>query len=341
MQIYKQLFSASFILLLLACSVPNKKETESDADTSTVVITKPDSILYPTAQQMETTEAQSIYARFFIPGTILYIVQIEGTTLHSEPTEASKVLQSLNFRDRVVVTEHPFSLQEIKSMRTMAVDSFWVKVKSKEREGYVLSSQVILSKIENNIAPVHLFLASVGCLNYYTFNANFKYYAIFKNDNEYVLKMIQPKFFGTHEAWEGLAWDVYGIGIRGDEKARPLFIFGFKKILREGEIKETDVLPDNDKDIKETTIHNSMTLVATRHGERTHLTFTSAAGKEMQMLDILYLVWCGDLDEDGKLDFVYAKGDGETGGIFMALSSFADDNEVVNEIAFFGIGLCC
>jgi hypothetical protein len=341
MQIYKLLYSAS-ILLLLACTAHKEQETESiAADTSLVAIIKPDSILHPTTQQMETKEAQSIYNNFFIPGTLLYVVPTDGALLHREPNEASEVLRSLNFGDSIVVTEHPFSLQEIKSLRLNPVDSFWVKVKSNEQEGYVLSSQVILSKIKNTDAPVHLFLASVGCLNYYAFSPHFNYYAVFKNDNGYVLRIIQPNFFGVHEAWEGLAWDVYGIGIRGDKKAEPLFIFGFEKTLTEGEIKNIDVLPNEGEEIKETSIHNGMTLVAARHNEKMHLTFKSAHGKEIQKLDILHLLWCGDLDGDGKPDFVYAKGDGETGGIFIALSSFAGEHEVVKEVAFFGIGLCC
>jgi hypothetical protein len=341
MQIHNLVIFIVCSSVLVTCKSPQDSKTADTKDSLPTPITKTDSILYPSAADMEARDAQSIYENFFSPGETLYVVSVEGTPLHSEPDSTSDLMLTLNFRDSVTITDHPFSVDRILSMKNEPTNSFWVKVKSGEKEGYVLSKDLIFSKIENNNAPVHLFLTHGGCINNYAYNSNFKYYGVFENGNAHTLQSIQLKFSGIHDAWEGLAWDIYDIRVRGDEKAEPLFIFGFNKILKEGEIKEVNVLPSEDEVEKRTSIDNETILIATRYEERIHLTFKSTSGKVMQVLDILALRWSGDLDDDGKPDFVYAKGDGEQGGIYIALSSFAGDDEVVKELAFFRIGLCC
>jgi hypothetical protein len=341
MQISKLFFFILCNAVLIACHPPGNSKIADAKDSLPSQITRPDSIHYATAAELDVKHAQSIYKNFFSPGETAYVVSTEEIQLHNEPDSTSEVLLSLNFKDSVTIIAHPFSIDEILSMRTKSTDSFWVKVKYREREGYVLSNELIFSKIENNNLPVHLFLTHGGCINNYAYNPNFKYYGLFKNANANTLQSIQLTFSGIHDAWEGLAWDAYDIRVRGDEKTEPLFIFGLNKILKEGEIKEVNVLPSEDESEKRTTIDNETILVGTRHNERIHLTFKSSTGKEIQMLDIFYLRWSGDLDDDGKIDFVYAKGDGEQGGIYIALSSFAGKGEVVKELAFFRIGLCC
>jgi hypothetical protein len=331
------------ISLLNACN--QTKDTNviqsSNIDSLSLLAPVQDTIAFSTPEEQLTEAAESIYERFFAPGTKLYIVSTEGSALHTEPREGSEVLSILPFRDSVIVEQHPFSVEEIKAKHNEYGKTFWIKIKGERGEGYIVSRDVILSRMKNINSQAHLLLASTGCVNNYVYRSDFRYYGIFDSDREYVRKEIQPEFSGMHEPWEGLVWDGYTIRVRGNEKSQPLFIFGLPKILKEGTIKQSELLPIEGEVEREIALQDGMTLSVAKFGSTIHLTFYSAARKEIQVLEFQYLNWCGDLDGDGKIDFVYSRESGELSGVSIALSSMAEDHQVVKEVFTFGIGLCC
>lgn len=347
MSIHKVLYSIVYVSLFIACNPERDRmrtfdidSSSSSVDTSSLVL-HGDTIHYPTPEEIETQAAKAIYERFFIPETILYVVSPLGSSLHVEPNENSEVVRVVPFRDSVTILEHPLSLEVIKRMRVEYGKTFWIKIRAQKSEGYLLSSEVVLSKIKNRKGSVHLFFTHAGCINNYAYRSDFKYYAVIKNDGQYILKKVQPEFFGLHEPWEELAWDYYDIGISGDEKAEPLFIFGLDKLLKEGTIKPVELLSlETDKE-KKIVLQDRKKLHVAQSNNGIQLTFYTPVGNEIQVLNIFRLIWSGDLDGDDKIDFVYSKGNGELEGFAIALSSMANEQEEVKEVATFEIGLCC
>lgn len=177
--------------------------------------------------------------------------------------------------------------------------------------------------------------------------SQFHWYGLYKRKTGYELKKISISYFYDDYSKEGLT----PFGTMTNDNIDLSLIIGSRLTMKEGNVDGTD-FPDQNHNFKIATQNNyellnklSMELIDSPYDEY-HPVLKLKRGTKEQILNIedsptLYSIdWMGDLDRDGKPDYILNYGEKLTLTV-LYLSSQASGAQIVKPVAVYYSGYCC
>lgn len=295
----------------------------------------------------------SLFTLFYLFGTAQSLVQKttkmmvispKGINIYAKPDIHSEKIGSLPFGAKI---ELHFNWEAEKDTigshkywtHYYAHDIFiigrWQQLSGPLQKGYVFDAYLgglydtypPFRNTKLNQSHIILFPGS-NCANNFQYNPNMNWFGFYKIDNQFIIKPVDLIFFNTADRMNNK-------NICAVDYKHLKFIYGTESDLN-------SVTPNNGKFIDEnisTNFDNYSELSQTAKG-----LFIRRDGKT-QILNKEYgglgiVRWQGDLDSDGKNDYIIHFG--EVGAFYMLfLSSEAKKNEILGAVAFFMTPYCC
>jgi len=277
------------------------------------------------------------------------VIAVKGLNLRESPTLNGKVITLVPFLDKVALLN-----EAISSTDTLSTVNFsdqdnniypdyivgeWVKIKYQNKEGYVFNAYLMQ---EHGDQPLHseenqfaISFAGLNCVDNVHRNKEIKWKGVFKNGDEFEMKEVQLEYYiGLDEMG---AW--YGTTTQTNNS--PLFIIGtiddkFKNGQIEGTYFKDRWVFDYSKDFS---TYENLTMHILEH--EAFVTITE--GNQQQKLavhDGIQIIWKGDLDGDGKNDYIFTSGE-VSSSTTLYLSSEAGEDQLVKPVASYYSGYCC
>lgn len=295
------------------------------------------------------------------------IISTNGMNLREFPNRGSKVLTAIPFGEKVVIlnqksfgTEtigyypgYGYHNSETRKLKTIPVKGDWVKVSYNGLTGFVFGAYLGYTapskkRVKNDVNTDFVLLYS-GFSCYYNIydKSQFHWYGLYKRKTGYELKKISISYFYDDYSKEGLT----PFGTMTNDNIDLSLIIGSRLTMKEGNVDGTD-FPDQNHNFKIATQNNyellnklSMELIDSPYDEY-HPLLKLIRGIKEQILNIedsptLYSIdWMGDLDRDGKPDYILNYGEKLTLTV-LYLSSQASGAQIVKPVAVYYSGYCC
>ena len=290
------------------------------------------------------------------------VISTTGLNLRSEPNAQSSIIATLPFGTKLKLTglksnsldsvgAHRFHFDPKWQMRNiLPVVGYWQQVEYKGRIGWVHGSYLLqyynkLPTYESGVNQRHVLLKpGYDCFSNFWFNNKLNWYGIYREGRYKVVKPISLSFFIIDREVSPLVMRDPACVISAQKNRGLLFIFGTTdnmKIKRlEGRFYGfwSDKKITIRKEFQVDSIGNSEVLYLKKHGQKQLLT---PVHPEYQFYFSPYnLVWEGDLDGDGKSDYIIRFGD-KSRRTILFLSSEAREGEIVRPVAVYYSGYCC
>lgn len=277
------------------------------------------------------------------------VIATSGLNLRESPSLEAKVITSIPFLDKVALLQDSVSDREIVDIvnfngfdhntYTEQIAGEWVKVKYEDQEGYVFNAYLMQEYFEEPLkseeSQYALSFLGSNCVDNVHRNKNIKWKGVFKNGAGYEIKEVSLEYYMSFEDMG--AW--YGVTTQSNDSL--LFMIGaaedkFRTGAIEGTYFEYGVEFDYSKE--SSTFEN---LALTIGENETYLTIKE--GNQQQKVDShdgLYILWKGDLDGDGKDDYIFSMGE-QSSSTNLYLSSEAEEGQLVKPVASYYSGYCC
>jgi hypothetical protein len=316
-----------------------KTPTKPDTPVAAIAGIKDPPIPYePTASLQDTVDYRE--QRFLPSGAAYSVIAISGAPLLKEPHTGAPAITTAKYGETVEIIEkmHRDTLQDPISENDMK--GTWVKVKHHQQEGYMFSAFLASGKyVFTDANDFDILLKGTSCVPNFKFAPWHHYYAIYNTGDGGFLKQVRISFYVTHEIPEGVdIWEWYTIDT--DFYGSPAFILGAPKTLGEKTINTVSA-----GTFKPGTVHQHgayrIKVESKYDGFYTVLNFVDASGKTVQSIETENLMWCGDMDQDGKLDFLYLEGEAKAGSVVLALSSYAAPGHAFKIVGNYETSSCC
>lgn len=275
------------------------------------------------------------------------VVSLNGLKMRATPGSDGKVITIIPFSELVEVIAFTDELE--KDIEVNGFYGKWLPVKYKQHEGFVFSSFLSWGLMKMT-QQYYLLIPDGGCGENNYFSSSYNYYGFFKSDygDAPKIKKIAPVFYTS----------VYRTVVKVDSIIQPLFVIASKNELKEGLDQSSCSLTNlfstpgynptkgkrtvglsNGEFLLEVENFNSADSVIKK------LYLKNRQTKKMQLISESFfsfkLIWDGDLDKDGKPDFILFTGFEKSGGYQLFLSSKAKKGEFVSVAATFDSGICC
>ena len=278
------------------------------------------------------------------------VIAIGGLNMRDSPSTEGQVITSIPFLDKVILLDETSSVRDTlgmigfedhsKNMYAHYLLGDWVQVRYQHKEGYVFNAYLMedetagLMQSEND--QYGITFAAANCVGNIHRNKQIKWKGVFKNGDGYKIGDVRLEYYMSPDEMMG---DWFGTTTRGDDF--PLFIIGTTgERFRNGAIEGTYFGFNKYFDYT----HGSSTIEnLTVHVRENGPFLTITEGNQQQNLDAIHgiqVIWKGDLDGDGKNDYIFKKGDKES-KTQLYLSSEAGDGELVRLVAAYYSGFCC
>ncbi|HNR19162.1 MAG TPA: SH3 domain-containing protein [Bacteroidia bacterium] len=274
------------------------------------------------------------------------VISLNGLKLRDKPDSFSKVLTIIPFSELVVVIsrnekEHDILVDEMWGK--------WVNVKYKNDTGYVFSAY-LSNDINKMTESYYLLVPNGGCGENNYFSSSYNYYGFFQSEysDATEIKKIVPVFYTTG----------YRTVVMIDSIIQPLFVIASKSEMKEGRDNSSCSFT-NLFSTPDYSLTKGKRIVGLNNGEfllevenfisaDTILKKLILKDRQTQKVQLIsesffsfQLIWDGDLDNDGKPDFIIFSG-GEKGGAYqLFLSGKAPKGKFVRMVATFDSGICC
>jgi len=295
----------------------------------------------------------------------LTVISNKGLNLRKSPTKEADIVRRISFLDSVNVlansTSYPdttgsceFYAQDGQHYRNY-IRGKWIKVSYKGAEGWAFDAYLTkLSKKKSRDYPnlnESFGFSFVGsdCSSNIHDNQNIQWKGVFENKGKYYMKNIEVTYFQTPGLYD------YDICTTAQDNEGLLFIVGADSdVFAEGEITGTyydtgkgkiqgqasttpydeEILTNFDF-LKIKRLDTDRTKLILAVGQLTQEFETDAISKGPESL-----IWKGDLDKDGKEDYIIAYGF-KSSATILYLSSQAKEGEIVKPVAVYETGFCC
>jgi hypothetical protein len=280
------------------------------------------------------------FAKFLPPGSTYAVIAISGAPLQEEPDANAPVIKIIKFGETIQIIEklHSEILQDAISETNMS--GTWVKVKHHNGEGYMFSAFLASGRYPFTDAnEFDIMLKGRNCVPNFKYSPAHHYYAIYDTDEGAFLKQVKLSFYVIHEIPEGAdIWEWYTIDT--DFYGSPTFILGAPKKFQEKKINSVSVQTFEPGSTHQ---HGAYKIkVDSKYdGYWTVLNFVDSNGKIIQAIETGDLIWCGDVDQDGKMDFLYLEGEPKAGSVVLALSSHALPGQAFKIVGNYESSSCC
>ncbi len=279
-------------------------------------------------------------------GNEYHVISTTGLNVRSGPSLNAKKIGALPFNATVTLIEKKeinrdtlgeagIWYHENSNLNKIALSGYWVKVKTKELTGYVFSSYLFEkwnrpSLFANQgINEDHIILfPSQGCFDNFRYNSNLNWFGVYVVDNQDIIKPVKPSFFNIENQMAGFC-----ITAHKPENLR--LIYGTKADLSTVSAGSSQMLngfySSNFDDYPEFNLK----------GEKLYLKRNGKVQLLNEQFGFAYSIfWKGDIDNDGKQDYILHFGE-KAGYTVLFISSEASENEIVKPVSIFFSGYCC
>lgn len=302
---------------------------------------------------------QTAYAERPVCGVV---IALSGLKLRDKPAFDAKTLAVIPFGEIVERTEKGYDLspanwQEL-LMTPDSIRGYFQEISWRGKKGFAFSTFIGDAIYRMNESVYLLFENGGWCWNDCYASPAYHYYGLFTNrdSSRWDLQKIKPTF-----CFDG--YEMSGTSIRADSKKRPAFIIAAKKPIAEGLVmteKKTATIFERRYFHDSTAVSSQKvnvplsqfslsvtTSTSPEYGNRQsiHLTEKSSGRKQVLQSDFylekVELIWTGDLDKDGIIDFMLSYSDGHSYGCQLFLSGFATGKQLVKPMKIYWFSDCC
>lgn len=277
------------------------------------------------------------------------VVAVNGLNLRESPSLKSKVIASIPFLGKVQLLSESESFKDTvgtvcfldynKYTYKQYILGDWVKVQYQKQEGYVFNaylmeeySEELLHNVDSQYA---LSFPGTNCYDNVHRNEDIRWKGVYKDGDMYEIRDVQLEYFMSM-----LDMDPhYGVTTQSNDSL--LFMLGavgkkFKNGIIEGNFRGYEMGFDLSKD---SLTSESLTLQPME--DVVYITITE--GDQQQKVKLhssVFVQWKGDLDGDGKNDYIFTIGE-ESRSTNLYLSSEAEEGQLVKLVASYYSGDCC
>lgn len=288
------------------------------------------------------------------------VIAVSGLKLRTKPYSSGKIINKVPFGDQVEIISDakifPDTLQSDykyfygDSAYQPTLSGHWVKVRYDGEEGYVFSAYLYYNWNYDNTFNKQSALLFEGsnCYENLHYRPDWHWYGVYKKGGSTILKKVRLSFF-TEQTELGPF-----LSIVTDVDEPSLFIFGtpyqyksdrllFSEYLGNeqpihlGDSLNTELLERASLKIeREEQYPNSQEIyVVGRKGTKQRI-----SGTQSEFGQMTNLLWYGDLDGDGKMDYIIDFGEKEAHTVLF-LSGKAKQGELVKPVGVYYSGYCC
>ncbi len=277
-----------------------------------------------------------------------------GINLRSKPTTKSEVIKHIPFGKKVMLLhKQDYGLDTVDVIRTekrkYVIQGYWLKVSHGGQTGYVNNAYLYNqtqgdSNNQDNDDYALLFAGSNCVVNVYDVAA-YNWYGYYKKDEDCILKEIEIEY-----GRNALSMTDLSVIVKEDKKLK--FIIGSKKVLRTGHINEELDGTNSNEWLRKNSIETYLAyedpnfkisasydrgydyaITIFNNGNSQHI-------EERWIKDFHTVVWMGDLDGDGEMDYILAFGN-KSGQTVLYLSSEKKPGKVAQPVARYYSAYCC
>ncbi|MBK8555917.1 MAG: SH3 domain-containing protein [Lewinellaceae bacterium] len=293
------------------------------------------------------------------PSGVMAVISPDGLRLRAGPDADSKVLWSAPFGEKVtVLNDEPLLLDTVGYLYefndNIPINGYWTAVRCRGIRGYMFSAflgQLATVRAEDKGLNEDFILLFPGsnCINNTFYKPGYYWYGYYDVPGKRAWKPVRPRFFSltdwlseyriSTESPDGLQFIVGSrlpLNIKGD----PGIDFLDGNLIRQRDSLLLDSHVQQQFELKVFPLPNgyhweSLQLFAVRNGQQqalSHLPYDYNGDP--------YAKWTGDLDGDGRKDFIITFGD-KSSKTMLFLSSRAKKGELVHPVAVFYAAYCC
>ncbi|MFK7773167.1 MAG: SH3 domain-containing protein [Saprospiraceae bacterium] len=291
------------------------------------------------------------------------VISPNGLSIRIKPSLKSKKLGAVPFGEKVKIDDdkshgwdtignYKYFYGEEDSY-TSPITGHWVKVKYQNIQGFMFNAylyyyapyssydSVIKKKLNKDFA---LLFPGENCFTNINFAPNMNWYGLYFEKGKYSLRKTTISFYRVFS-------DMLDFGISSNDNKNLLFILGSKKPLKQKTIKDSfwrghnqSLYPFKDEYHEEFKKHGIE--FQQKEGESLSIILKDKSKSQLlnpKELQISYpsgILWKGDLDGDGKPDYIFHFGE-KSGQTILYLSSEANGEEIVKPVAAYFSGYCC
>jgi len=294
------------------------------------------------------------------------VIATTGLNLRSAPTLKSEKVGLVPFGKSVnIIGDQHFGKEslgkpyKIYHMEGTAfepeVDGYWIKAEYDGIEGYLFSAYLDYDMQEENDVfnkDVSILFEGVNCVPNFNYNPYWNWYGLYQENGSMVLKKVKVSFFR-------MADDIGGFGVATNVDQPSLFIIGSQKALpksilegqyfspyeAKGSLYNFSASGEINEELLATT---SVEMFMSRSNDlNAILAINNEEGfrqilnpSQLHLAMPMGIVWQGDIDGDGKEDYIIHYGE-ESSQTVLYLSSFAKKGQIVRPVAAWFSGYCC
>lgn len=307
------------------------------------------------------------YGQFLNPADITVdystsIISTTGLNLREAPKLDAKVIEKLPFGTKVTIlsSSRPITDTIEKNIVYYENDEVelpiignWVKARYKNVEGYLfdsyLSNVTTLNKrgrddLDENLNKDYVLLFPRGdCYNNFWNIENLSWLGCYKDGDNFKLEKIELSYYlDWVDPKDSQAMDIgRSFSVSTNDNKDLLFIIGSRNVIKKGEINGTfgSIWFENLSEFE------NLNLVDSEEGAK--LVLSNSIKKQVlnskeapYIYPTFSVIWEGDLDFDGKLDYIIRYGDKNI-RVYLYLSSEAEENNLVKPVSVYFSGYCC
>ena len=235
------------------------------------------------------------------------------------------------------------------------VEGYWVKAEYEGLEGYLFSAYLDYDMQEESDVfnkNVSILFEGIDCANNLKYNPYWNWYGLYEEEGKMVLKKVNLSFFR-------LEYEMGGYGIATNIDKPSLFLIGSQKAFpksildgqyfspyeAKGSLYDFSASGEINEELLATT---SVEMFMSRSNElNAILAINNEEGfrqilnpSQLHLSMPMGIVWQGDIDGDGKEDYIIHYGE-ESSQTVLYLSSFAKKGQIVRPVAAWYSGYCC
>ncbi|MBP6812760.1 MAG: hypothetical protein KA138_14630 [Saprospiraceae bacterium] len=285
------------------------------------------------------------------------VIALSGLKLRITPSFNAKTLAVIPFGETIERTEKGYDLKPKEDYLYLltpdSVRGYWQEITWRGKKGFAFSAFIGDAIYKMKDEGYLLFENEGWCWNDCYASPAYHYYGVFTNrdSSRWELQKIKPSFVHIDDG-------LHGTMIKSNAKQPSAFILVSKKPLAEGLLltakKKATIFsrtfqPTEKEGLNTVAIPISQFSIAakTLEDRRVNLVLTEKSTGRKQVIgsdfycDVIELVWSGDLDQDGIMDFMLSYATENAFGCQLFLSSAAHGKQLVKPLKIYWYGDCC
>ncbi len=288
------------------------------------------------------------------------VVAVNGLKMRSRPSLQGKIINKIPYGEKVEIIDvnhhgHDTLASNYKvyfgddESYEPLLSGYWVKARHEGEEGYVFSGFLYYNNSTDtpyNKKTALLFEGS-NCYDNLHYRPDWHWYGLFEKEGVQHLEKVKLDFLVEESDFGGL------LTITTDKERASLFIIGSPRPLKERRLFFSEYLGTGTTiyrggEMTDEVLKDAALEVREQEGEDYPLIVAMGSQGEQQVLnpedpylnDRIKVQWFGDLDGDGKMDYLIEFGEKSSRNILF-LSTKAAEGQLVAPVGAYFSGYCC